>query len=113
MLRVSEVAARLKCSLSTVYQLIACGELPSHHVCMRKGIRVAEPDLRDYLDRCRTADRSAARLAPKRGGTKFTHINGERLRAAWLRQGVLSDQTSEGSARSSESSYGPSAPTGS
>ena len=103
MLRVKDVAARLGCSLSTAYQLIESGRLPSHQIGMRKGIRVSEDDLGAYLDKCRAAKGSKPATEPKAVGGKFRHLNGERLRAAWRRQGVLSDRTGADSALSSGS----------
>lgn len=102
MLRVSEVAKRLALSLSSVYQLIESGRLKSHCVAMRKGIRVMEDDLAAFLDGCRRS-KSASVPAPaeKKSGAPFKHLNGERLRAAWRRQGVRSLPTSANSARSS------------
>lgn len=46
MLKVREVAARLSCSVSTVYHLLETGRLP-HHRC--PGIRVSEEQLAEYL----------------------------------------------------------------
>ena len=103
MLRVKEVAARLGCSLSTAYQLIDSGRLLSHQVGMRKGIRVSEEDLRAYLEQCRTVMRAKPVPTQRVAGTKFRHLDGERLRAAWRRQGVLSDRRGADSARSSAS----------
>ena len=106
-LRVSEVAVRLSLSLSTVYQLIESGRLPSHCVGLRKGIRVAESDLLAYLERCRSARRQAPAAAPKKSGSPFRHLDGERLRSAWRRQGVPFDPPDARNARSSGSSYDP------
>ena len=103
LLRVSEVAQRLNCSLSTVYLLIETGSLPSHCVGLRKGIRVSESDLREYLERRRTTRRQRPAPAPKQAGEAFKHLDGERLRAAWRRQGVPFAPPDERSARSSSS----------
>lgn len=103
MLRVKEVAARLGCSLSTAYQLIDSGRLPSHHVGMRKGIRVSEDDLHAYLERCRTQNGPKPAPLPKATGGRFKHLDGERLRDAWRRQGVPFDRTNANSAPSSGS----------
>ncbi len=103
MLRVKEVAARLGCSLSTAYQLIESGRLPSHQVGMRKGIRVSEDDLRAYLDRCRSQKEPKPAPMSQATSGRFKHLDGERLRAAWRQQGVPFDRTSAGSALSSGS----------
>lgn len=101
MLRASEVAVRLNCSLSTVYQLIESGRLPSHHVGMRKGIRVTEADLQAYVDRCRSVRRQAPAAPQMKNGSPFKHLDGERLLDAWHRQGVRADRPNAGSAPSS------------
>lgn len=103
MLRVSEVASRLNCSLSTVYQLIETGQLPSHNVGLKKVIRVSEDDLREFIERRRTAGRQRPAPAQKPTGNPFKHLDGERLRAAWRRQGVPFDPPDERSAPSSAS----------
>ena len=100
-LRVSEVADRLNLSLSTVYQLIESGRLPSHCLGLRKGIRVAESDLHTYVERCRSARRQAPAPAPAKNGSPFKHLDAERLLDAWRRQGVRADRPNAGSAQSS------------
>lgn len=107
LLRVNEVALRLNLSLSTVYQLIESGLLPSACVGTRKGIRVSESDLLAYVERRRSARRQSPAPAPKRNGSPFKHLDGERLRDAWRRQGVPFDPPGERSARSSGSSCDP------
>lgn len=107
LLRVNEVALRLNLSLSAVYQLVESGRLPSHCVGMRKGIRIAESDLLAYVERCRSTRRQAPAPAPKKNGSPFKHLDGERLRDAWRRQGVPSGPPGERSARSSGSSCDP------
>jgi excisionase family DNA binding protein len=47
MLKVSQVAKLLNCSVSTTYQLIETGKL-GHHRC--PGVRVSEEQLQAYLD---------------------------------------------------------------
>lgn len=101
MLRVREVADRLNCSLSTVYVLIETGRLPSHNVGLRKGIRVSEDDLHDYLEQCRTADRPRPAPARRQTSGLFKHLDGERLQDAWRRQGVPSGPPGARSAQSS------------
>lgn len=84
MLRVKEVASRLALSLSSVYQLIESGRLKSHCVAMKKGIRILEEDLSAFLESCRRSQGLLpATSTPKKSGTPFKHLNGERLRAAW------------------------------
>lgn len=48
---VSEIAARLRCSLSNVYNLIAAGKLRCYRVGRGRGaIRVSERHIQEYLD---------------------------------------------------------------
>jgi len=47
MLKVSQVAERLNCSISTVYSLVESGKL-GHHRC--PGIRVGEEQLAAFLE---------------------------------------------------------------
>jgi excisionase family DNA binding protein len=47
MLKVSQVADRLNCSVSTVYSLLESGRL-GHHRC--PGVRVSEEQLTAYLE---------------------------------------------------------------
>ncbi len=51
MLKVSQVAERLNCSIGTVYQLVESKRLP-HYRC--PGIRISEEQLAEYLESCRT-----------------------------------------------------------
>ncbi len=53
LLKVRDVAERLNCSISTVYQLVELGELGSFQIGARHGgIRISEEQIKDYLDRC-------------------------------------------------------------
>ncbi len=47
LLKIPDVAQRLNCSVSTVYNLVEQGRLP-HHRC--PGIRVSEEQVASYLD---------------------------------------------------------------
>jgi excisionase family DNA binding protein len=53
LLRLAEVAERLSCSLSNVHALTEAGLLPFHLIGVRKGKRVSEEDLAEYLARVR------------------------------------------------------------
>ena len=101
LLRVNQVARRLNLSLSTVYQLIESGRLPSHNVGMRKGIRVAESDLLAYVEQCRSVRRQIPATVPTKNGSPFKHLDADRLLDAWRRQGVHVDRPGAGSAPSS------------
>ena len=48
MLRVRQVAERLNCSISTIYNLVEIGKL-GHHRC--PGIRVSEEQLTAFLEK--------------------------------------------------------------
>jgi len=101
LLRVSQVAQRLNLSLSTVYQLIESGRLPSHQVGMRKGIRIAESALLAYVEGCRSVRRQTPAPPPAKNGSPFKHLDAERLRDAWRRQGVRADLPNADNAPSS------------
>ncbi len=50
MMRVSQVAERLNCSIATVYHLVESKRL-AHYRC--PGVRVSEEQLAEYLESCR------------------------------------------------------------
>ena len=93
MLRVRDVALRLNVSLSKAYELIKCGRIT--HCRFEGSIRVAEDDLQDYIARSKKGrgPRSEERKRSPRPGAPFKHLDGDRLLAAWRRQGVGFDQT--------------------
>lgn len=63
MMKVSQVAERLNCSVGTVYQLVESKRLP-HFRC--PGIRVSEEQLTEYLESCRNeAAQRFARPLPR------------------------------------------------
>jgi excisionase family DNA binding protein len=54
MLTVVEVAARLRMSRTSVYQLVESGKLGCHRIGIKRGaIRISEEDLASFLDTCR------------------------------------------------------------
>ena len=60
MLRVSEVAVRLRVAVSTVYALIETGKLQAFHIGPHDGaIRVSEEQFQMYLEACRSIPHSA------------------------------------------------------
>jgi len=88
MLRVRDIAVRLNISLSKAYELINRGRISS---CRFEGaIRVSEEDLEDYIARCKKGrgPRLENRHCSPRPGQPFKHLDGDRLLAAWRRQGV-------------------------
>jgi len=105
MLTVREVAGRLRVSVGCVYALISRGKLPCHRIGVGRGtIRVHGDDLSTYLLDCKTehAPSSARELRTSERGRRFIHLDADRLRAAWRKQGVRVDQPSVDSAQSSE-----------
>jgi excisionase family DNA binding protein len=60
MLKVTQVAERLNCSISTVYSLVESGKL-GHHRC--PGIRISEEQLAAFLD---TAKHTQGPVSPPR-----------------------------------------------
>ena len=71
MLRVSQVAKRLNCSVATVYQLIETKRL-SHYRC--PGIRVSEDQLTEYLDSGRIGVVQPALTKPQHGRLKHIRL---------------------------------------
>ena len=93
MYRVNEVSKRLKLSISTVYELVKTGRLPSYK--FGGSVRISEEDLERYMENCRVGPTerprkaspidhvSAVRSKGTQKGTHFKNLNGERLRKAW------------------------------
>ena len=111
---VKQVAAHLGLSLSSVYELVSQGKLRAFRLGPRRGaIRIRQEDLHSYL---RFAFVDAATTPPaattdKSSGRLFKHLDAERLRAAWRKQGAIVDQQDAHSTPSSELLYDPSTPT--
>ena len=96
MLRVRDVAERLSISLSKAYELVNRGRIT--HCRFEGSIRVSEEDLQEYIARSKKGrgPRVAERNHSPRPGKPFTHLDGDRLLAAWRQQGVGFDRPSEG-----------------
>jgi excisionase family DNA binding protein len=74
MLRLTEVAERLNCSLSNVYNLIESGKLPIVPTGARgKGYRVTETDLQAFIEQGRHARRPQA-WPEKTNPIKLKHV---------------------------------------
>jgi excisionase family DNA binding protein len=71
MLKVAQVAERLNCSVTTVYQLIQSGKL-AHHRC--PGIRVSEEQLCAYLEKTRREGEPAAPRKTPDSHHRLKHI---------------------------------------
>jgi excisionase family DNA binding protein len=65
MLRVRQVAERLNCSISTVYNLVETGKL-GHHRC--PGVRVSEDQLAAFLETAKREGEPAPQ--PKSAGSR-------------------------------------------
>jgi excisionase family DNA binding protein len=89
MLTVKDVAGRLNCSESFVYELLASGELK--HFRLGKGQggkRVSEEQLQEYLLTREHGGEGRPQPAPPAGektpsASGFTILDGERLKEAW------------------------------
>jgi len=96
LLTVRDAAAILKVSCSLVYQLVAAGKLPCYRIGTGRGaIRIRSDDLETYVAACRTDPADVSPTIPKTSrvqGRAFTHLDGERLLAAWHRKGVDVDR---------------------
>jgi excisionase family DNA binding protein len=105
-LTVKQVAERLNVSLSTVYGLVSHGKLRARRIGTGRGaIRVSEDALQQYLDASVSEATHAASTAaptnrPQRG-RPFKHLDADRLRAAWRKQGVCVDPQDARNAQSS------------
>ncbi len=51
LMKVEDVAERLNCSISTVYDAVAAGELGAYSVGRRKGYRFSEEQLQAFLEK--------------------------------------------------------------
>lgn len=71
LLKVAEVAQRLNCSVSTVYNLIESGQLP-HHRC--PGVRVSEEQITEYLNRTKREQLEPVSTKPKLPRARLKHI---------------------------------------
>ena len=74
LLRVAEVAERLRCSVSTVYGLIESGRL-GHHRC--PGVRVSEQQLAEYVESTKMdakREREPAGISRKNSRPRLRHI---------------------------------------
>jgi len=85
--KMSQVAERLNCSLSSAYGLVESGLLPVISVGTRKGLRVSDEDLAEFIAARRT-HRGKSVPSPRVSNNPFKHLDGKRLRNAWREQGV-------------------------
>lgn len=74
-LTVSDVAAQLRISKASVYQLIEGGRIAHHRIGARRGaIRISQDDLATYMDECHHG--LAEKRSPQRpaNARKLKHI---------------------------------------
>lgn len=111
---VKQVAAHLGLSISSVYELVSQGKLRALRLGPRRGaIRIRVDDLQIYL-RFASADANVETRSPNAQptrGRQFKHLDAERLRAAWRKQGATAGRRDGRNTQSSELSYGPSMST--
>ena len=83
LLTVKECAARMHVAASTVYALLERGLLPSLRIGTGRGTyRIDERAVEGFLAGCMTKQK--APTAPKSAaGGLFTHLDADRLAAAW------------------------------
>ena len=77
LLKVSQVAARLNCSASTVYALVEGKKLGCHRIGNGRGaIRVSEDDLQAFLESNHVLppDRGSEVIPPSQTRVKLKHI---------------------------------------
>ncbi len=110
MLKLTEVAERLNCSLANVYGLKDAGLLSVVSTgASGKGFRVTSEELERFIAERRGSRRKDSPAFPKKSSPQpFKHLDGTRLLAAWKKRGSPDDRQDADSARSSPSSRGPS-----
>ena len=89
---VKELAGRLEVGLSTVYSLLATGQIRHRRIGKARGvIRIDEDAYQDYLARVERAAEGGGLANPPPPPTRsagFKELDGERLLASWRRRGA-------------------------
>lgn len=90
LLKPKAVCERLGCSLANFYALIASKQLGAFRVgASGKCYRVSEAQLQKFLDSRREHPGKNAPPFPKKTNPRlFKHLDGDRLREAWKKQGI-------------------------
>ena len=87
LMTVKELAERLRCSVSTIYQNVALGELRAFRVgAGNSGLRFSEEQIQDFLHRRETKGGKRPEPQPTPRNTSaggFTVLDGDRLKEAW------------------------------
>ncbi len=103
MLSVKQVAGRLNVSVGTIYGLVNRGRLAAYRIGVGRGtLRIPEESIERFLESNIVDGRGIASPPPTTGATPFKHLDGDRLRAAWQKQGVRADRPDGRNARPSE-----------
>ncbi len=108
LLRLSEVAERLKCSISNVHNLKDAGKLAVISTgASGKGYRVELEELERFIAQQRVEIVRQIPPFPKKSDPgpvnsprPFENLDGDRLFAAWQKQGVISGRPNEDNAPS-------------
>ena len=100
LLRPNDVARTLNCSVSQVYALKDAGMI--RFLKIGGMIRFRPEDIEAFLSSCVVERTPESRKAPAKSGGRFTHLDGERLLAAWQQRGARTAQLGERSAPTSE-----------
>lgn len=102
MLSVKQAAARLGCSIGCIYSLCSAGKIEHVRIGCRRGtIRIAESALELFLANAVVEIKAGETAPPAKPSKAFANLNGDRLLAAWQRQGVRLPPKDGRSARSS------------
>lgn len=90
LLTLRAVAERTGSCLSNIYALIHSGKIGSFRVGANgKGYRVSERQLQAFLESRREHPGKNAPPPPKKNNPRlFKHLDGDRLREAWKKQGI-------------------------
>lgn len=99
---VRDVALQLNVSPACIYALAKKGLLIGHKIGVGRGTwRFRPEDVDAYLASAKQGSQTLPTLRREPKASSFKHLDGERLRAAWQRQGVAADPKGGRSARSS------------
>lgn len=110
-LTIEDVARRLNVAGNTVRNAIKRGRLVAYKFLGT--YRINQEDLDAFVEASRIRGKRQEAKAPAPKASTLTHLDGERLRAAWIAQGIRVPRTDVDSVPSSGSTNGPSGARGS